>query len=657
MDESKSGKILSLRYWFCHWLLYVAVISGFCLVVWKAVHLQIVEHSTWAERSRAQVQTTLKVPSYRGSIYDSQGRLLSYSVPQPSLYADGQYVEDAASLSKQLSGILGESEKSLQAKLQSKRRFVWLKRHLTDQDAMRVEALKARGLGLINEYKRFYPYRQLGGQVLGFVGLDGEGLEGLEKSYDQLLRKDPRLFCQLRDGGRRCLWVGAAPPPQPLESSGLQLSLDAFLQYVAEHELEKAALKYNASGGQVVVLNPRTFEILAMANWPPFDPNLPGKASASHWRNRAITDAFEPGSTFKVFLMSAALEEKVVKPGDRIFCENGRGRIAGHNIKDTHPYGWLTMPEVIKFSSNIAASKIALELGKERYGKYIRSFGFGSPTNVELPGEIKGLLRPEKNWRPIDLATTGFGQSIGVTALQLSVGIACIANGGEFAEPVIVRHHLDAEGNVVDTVTPKPRRRVLSEKTARQVAQMMRLVTEEGGTGVKAVPEGYTVAGKTGTAQMVDPETRRYAANRYTSSFTGFVPAEDPKLVITVVIQEPRGAIYGGTVAAPVFREFAAKALPYLGQMPTQSEVPPAKGFQSVRATEGAGPSVIPRKASSAETPGLNTSSPGSVGETTRKRDVAAPPKQPLGKTKISQPMPSNVYSYKREKNVSRSVD
>ncbi len=644
VGNHNSRKNVNLRYRFCHWLLYAVVLSGFCLVIWKAIGLQILEHATWAERSRAQTQSSLKVPGYRGSIYDTRGRLLSYSVPQPSLYADAKRVADPVSLAKRLSKMLHEPEGSLTEKLASQRRFVWLKRHMTDKDALWVRALGVEGLGLMNEYKRFYPYGQLGGQVLGFVGLDGEGLEGLEKGYDEFLRKDHRVFSHLRDGGRRILWHGHEPPPEPAESVGLQLTLDAFLQYIAEHELEKAALKYNASAGQVVVLDPQTFEILAIANWPFFDPNLPGKAGASRWRNRAITDAFEPGSTFKVFLMGAALEEKVVTVADRIFCENGRARIAGHNIKDTHPYGWLTMSEVIKYSSNIASSKIALELGRERYGRYIRSFGFGALTNVELPGEIRGLLRPEESWRPIDLATTGFGQSIGVTALQLTVGAACIANGGVFAEPVLVRHYLDPDGNVTQSFQSGNLRRVLSENTAQQLTRMMVMATERGGTGINAVPKGYVVAGKTGTAQMIDPETGRYAKSRYTSSFTGFVPADNPGLVITVVIHEPKGAIYGGTVAAPVFREIAGRALPYLGVMPFHHEQMSVERLQSVK-TEG----VIHATETARDTSDVlkgDTSVARALdaGSERREKKAAALDQDVLGRTRISRPMPGALY-------------
>ncbi len=617
------------------------VVSGFCLVIWKAVGLQILEHATWAERSRAQMQSSIKVPSYRGSIYDDRGRLLSYSVPQPSLYADAKRVGNPAALAKILSNVLHDSESSLVEKLDSQRRFVWLKRHMTDKDALWIQAIDTEGLGFMNEYRRFYPYGRLGGQVLGFVGLDGEGLEGLEKKYDELLGMNHRVFGQLRDGGRRILWSGPEPPPESVESVGLQLGLDAFLQYIVEHELEKAALKYKASAGQVVVLDPGTFDILAMANWPFFDPNVPGKSSASHWRNRAITDAFEPGSTFKVFLMGAALEEKVVKPTDRIFCENGRARIAGHNIRDTHPYGWLTMAEVIKYSSNIASSKIALELGRERYAHYIRSFGFGGLTNVELPGEIRGLLRPEENWRPIDLATTGFGQSIGVTALQLTVGIAGIAAGGVIAEPILVKRYLDPDGNVIRSFRSENRRRVLSEETARQLTQMMRMATESGGTGVNAVPKGYPVAGKTGTAQMVDPETGRYAKNRYTSSFTGFVPADDPRLVITVVIHEPKGAIYGGTVAAPVFREIAGRALPYLGVMPFDGEQMPHGGNRSVKINneESRRAETVGVAYHAVEDDKLASRSLHVVGEG-REKEIGVLDRGMKGRTRVGGPMP-----------------
>jgi cell division protein FtsI (penicillin-binding protein 3) len=283
--------------------------------------------------------------------------------------------------------------------------------------------------------------------------------------------------------------------------------------------------------------------------------------------------------------MSGALEEGVVKERDRIFCENGKIQLHGHTINDVHPYGWLSIPEVIKYSSNIAASKIALQMGNERYYRYIRGFGFGSRTGISLPGEVRGLVRPGKRWRPIDLATTGFGQSIGVTSLQLTTGMACLANGGEIGQPSIVREIIDGQhGKRYEPLHTKPFRRVIQKKTAQQVCDMMVAVTQEGGTGIKAAPEGYLAAGKTGTAQVLDPQTRRYSSSKYSSIFTGFVPADRPRLVMTVVIHEPHGAIYGGVVAGPVFRNIAARALPYLGVFPNSGGSAPPPGVRMVNA-------------------------------------------------------------------------
>jgi cell division protein FtsI (penicillin-binding protein 3) len=553
-----------------------------------------------------QTEATIRVPTYRGSIYDRQGRLLSFSVPQRSLFVDAGVVEGPGRLASRLAPILDESESSIAGKLSGNRHFVWLKRHLNDQQAIAIENLKQPGLNLVDEYKRFYPYGQVGGQVLGFVGVDGTGLEGVEKGFDQLLRENVATVGQLRDGVRKCLWLDSSPPPEPMENFGVRLTLDAFVQHLAEYELEKAVQQYRAKAGEVVVLDAQTFEVLAMANWPPFDPNLSNKSSADAWRNRTITDSFEPGSTFKIFLMSGALEEGVVKERDRIFCENGKVHLCGHTINDVHPYGWLTIPEVIKYSSNIAASKIALQMGNERYYRYIRGFGFGARTGISLPGEVRGLVRPGKRWRPIDLATTGFGQSIGVTSLQLTAGMACLAKGGEMGQPSIVREIINGQqGERYEPLHTKPFRRVIQKKTAQQVCDMMTSVTQEGGTGVKAAPEGYLAAGKTGTAQVLDPQTRRYAASKYTSIFTGFVPADRPRLVMSVVIHDPHGAIYGGVVAAPVFRNIAARALPYLGVFPTPGSPAPAQGVRMASTAHGKASKTMvnSEKKSSAQVP------------------------------------------------------
>jgi cell division protein FtsI (penicillin-binding protein 3) len=568
VERRNSGRFLSARYSSCYIFFNTIVILGFCAILARASRLQIIEYPLWLERSINQTETTIRVPTYRGSIYDRQGRLLSYSVPQRSLFVDAAVVGAPERLAARLAPILEENEGALAKRVSSNRRFLWIKRLLTDQQAIAVENLKQTGLNLVDEYKRFYPYGQVGGQVLGFVGMDGVGLEGVEKGFEQILRENTATVCQLRDGIKKCLWLDSAPPPEPMENFGVRLTLDTFIQYLAEYELEKAVQQYHARAGEVVILDAQTSEVLAMANWPLFDPNLSGKSSADAWRNRTITDSFEPGSTFKIFLVSAALEEGVIKERDRIFCENGKIQLTGHTIKDVHPYGWLTIPEVIKYSSNIAATKIASQLGNERFYRHIRGFGFGVRTGISLPGEVRGLVRPGKRWRPIDLAVTGFGQSIGVTSLQLTSAVACLANGGELNQPTIVKQIVDGKGQQYELLHTKPSRRVIQKKTAQQVCDMMTGVTQEGGTGVKAVPEGYTAAGKTGTAQVLDPKTKRYSTSKWTSVFTGFIPADRPRLVMTVVIHDPRGASYGGVVAAPVFRNISAKALPYLGILP-----------------------------------------------------------------------------------------
>jgi cell division protein FtsI (penicillin-binding protein 3) len=610
MERREQRKSLNSRYWSCRMLFHLVVIAGLCTIVVKAFRLQVIEHSFWVGRANACLNTKFTVPAYRGTIYDRQGRVLSYSVPQRSLYAFGCQIENPSKTAALLSRILGEPATSIEKKLTSSGRFVWIKRHLSDQQANEIEKLKAPGLNLTDEYKRFYPYREVSGQVVGFVNIDGVGIEGIEKSFDDVLRGKPIPVCQVRDGGRRRLWLNSSAPPEPAESYGVKLTMDAFIEYVAECELEKAAQKYSAREAEVVVMDADTREVLAMTSWPFFDPNIiPEKKDSKEefGRNHVVSDAFEPGSAFKVFLMSAALDQKLVRESDRIYCEGGKCLLAGHSIKDVHPYGWLTMQEVIKYSSNIAAAKIALRIGSEKYASYIHDFGFGSLSGIDLPGEFKGLVRPQKRWRPIDLATTGFGQSIGVTALQLSNAIAVIAGGGEYGPPIIASDVLDAEGRSVRQFQSIKTRRVIQKSTAEQIRAMMSLVTQEGGTGVNAAPEGYTAAGKTGTAQVMDKATKRYASNKYTSVFTGFVPAEQPKLVITVIVHEPQGAIYGGVVAAPVFRNIAAKVLPYLGVMPSVPNSTPGPNIRTANASSANVNQASGSKKTAVEKPGAKS--------------------------------------------------
>ncbi len=578
MERRDGRKSLNSRYCICRALFKFVVIGCLAAILVKAFMLQVVQHSLWVHRADACLDTKFTVPAYRGTIYDRMGRVLAYSVPLCSLYAFGAQVKNPRQTAEQLSPILGEPTSAIEKQLTATKGFVWIKRQLTDQQAHAIRELKVPGLNLTTEYKRFYPYRQVAGQVIGMVNIDGVGLEGIEKSFDKVLRSKSTPVNALRDGTRRMLWLSDSAPPEPEESSGVKLAVDAFIQYVTESALAKSAEKFQAKQAEAIVMDPDTREVLAMANWPFFDPNIIPKrktAGEDPARDDAISDSFEPGSTFKCFLMSAALNQGIIHEFSRIYCEKGRCKLEGHFIKDVHPEGWLTVQQVLQFSSNIGAAKIALSLGAKEYDHYIHAFGFGSTTGIDLPGECKGLLRPLKWWKPIDLAVTGFGQSIGVTAIQLENGIATIANGGRQGSPIIVDSIVDPEGKTIRKFHSLNALQIIRQTTANTVRDMMATVTQPGGTGVEAVPAGYTAAGKTGTAQVMDRKTKRYSTTNYTAVFTGFVPVDHPRLVITVVVHDPHGSIYGGTVAAPVFRDIAETVLPYLGVMPSRPGVKP----------------------------------------------------------------------------------
>jgi cell division protein FtsI (penicillin-binding protein 3) len=538
-------------------------------VVVRAFWLQVVEHRDWKARAEAQRRTRLQVPAYRGSIRDLSGKPLAVSIPQYSLCADGSKIDDPAATAKRLHPVLGADVHDLRDKLVSKRRFIWIKHYLSDRQASALRDLSLPGLYLIREYRRYYPYRQMAGQVLGFVGLDGKGLEGVERAYDEVLQQDVLSVGVRRDGGRKRLWRGESLPPSPEERSGLRTTLDLFVQYLSERELEAAVREWEAKSGQVIVLDARTSEVLALANWPFFDPNRFRRYNPAAWRNRAVTDAFEPGSAFKVFLAAALLETGTADPETRVFCEDGRFRYAGHTINDVHPHGWLTLTDMLRYSSNIGAAKLAEKLGAERYHRFIRDFGFGEETGIGLPGEASGILRPWRAWQNVDLASAAFGQGVGVTLVQLAAATNCIANDGIWRRPRILRE-IDGETGRLKAGRPDAgERRVIAPETARWVRDMMMAAAGEDGTGSASAPEGYRVAGKTGTAQVADSKAAGYAENLNTSVFTGFIPAENPRLVITVVIHEPKGRGFGGVVAAPVFCNIAAEALPYLGVFPS----------------------------------------------------------------------------------------
>jgi cell division protein FtsI (penicillin-binding protein 3) len=538
----------------------------------RAVQLQVIDGRELARMARREYVKTVQLLPWRGTIYDRRGEELAASAPAASLYADPFRVADASGAAARLAAVLRLSRAGLQDALNRGSSFVWLKRLLSEEEAARVRSLSLPGLGLVAENKRYYPNGPLAGHLLGFAGTDARGLEGLEKTYEPLLAGRPASFSALRDARGRLIVPDDGQPSRG-RGNNLVLTLDKTIQYIAERELAGAVEKAQAKGGVALVMDPRTGEILALANAPQFDPNLFLRSSPATWRNRAVCDSFEPGSTFKVFVLAAALEERLAKESDRFDCEGGSYRVGGNTFHDVHEHGVLNLSEVIKYSSNIGAAKLAERVGRTRLYDYIRRFGFGEPTGVDLPGETAGILRRVQGWTEPDLYTHGFGQGLTVSAMQLAAAYGAIANDGELLRPYVVKEVVSPQGAVLKRNTPTPVRRVVSAQTARRIRAMLEGVCQEGGTGTPAALPGMRVAGKTGTAQKVDSHTGRYQRGRYVASFVGFFPADTPRLLIAVVMDEPGWPYYGGLMAGPVFRAIAEQTLAYLGRPASEAPV------------------------------------------------------------------------------------
>jgi cell division protein FtsI (penicillin-binding protein 3) len=573
----------------------------------RVAQLTIVDHDRLAELADRQRRETVRLLGLRGAILDRNGEVLAETMSTPSIYASPRKYPVPGEVRSALVQVLGVSPRTLDRRLDSKKGFVWLKRRATRDQARAVARLGLLGVGSIEEGRRLYPQKVVGAHVVGTAGDDLRGLEGIELRYDRWMRWPETVLRVERDGlGRPLLLAGLeaaglgeegatlAFEDEPLAAGAtLTLTIDSGLQAIVERELAQGVQAAKADAGTVIMLDPKTGAVLALANYPTYDPNLPGEARPGSRRNRAVTDSFEPGSTFKTFVAAAALEEGALKPSDSVFCENGSYRIGGWTIHDHHPYGRLTVPEIIQYSSNIGASKIGERLGRDLFASYLQAFGFGRRTAIDLPGEVSGIVRPAKKWALIDLATGSFGQGLSVTPIQLATAYAAIANGGRVNQPHLLTRAIDRTGRVLlDRDEPgavAPARQVVSAETAGEVAGMLERVVElQGGTGSKARIPGVRVAGKTGTAQKVDPQTRRYSRERL-ASFVGFAPADDPALVLLVMIDNPRGQTYGGLVAAPVFREVMSRALDRLGR---RSPVLAAHPLRAAGAPIGWAPAV-----------------------------------------------------------------
>jgi cell division protein FtsI (penicillin-binding protein 3) len=556
--------------WFKVRIIFISslLFFSFVFIVGRMFQLQVLKKEELYQMAAQQHQIQIPLVPKRGTIYDRKENELAVSIEVDSVYADPRKVVDVKRTANDFASILKMDREELRQRLKSRRSFEWIQRKISPREASEIKALQLPGICFLKENRRFYPNSQLAAHLIGFVGLDSKGLEGVEFQYDVSLNGKNNVWTTGRDALGREIVMGEPLFEKEDHHKNIFLTLDKHIQHVAEIELSRSVQKWRAKGGTVVAMDPLTGKILAMASYPSFNPNQFIQYPSKLWRNRAISDIFEPGSLFKTFLAAAALEEKVVGPSDSFFCENGSYAVYDRTIHDHSKYGWLTFQQIIKFSSNIGASKVGEKMGKERFYRYICAFGFGEKTRVDLPGEGKGIVHHPRYWAPVALDTISFGQGISVTGIQLVAALSAIANGGFLMKPYVVEKITNEKGEVSQSFQPEVVRRVISEETAKKVTALLKTTTEKGGTGEGAVPTGYEVAGKTGTAQKVEPLLGGYSEDRYTSGFMGFAPAEDSKIVLLVVIDEPRGSSYGGIVAAPVFQAIMEKVLPYLNVLP-----------------------------------------------------------------------------------------
>jgi cell division protein FtsI (penicillin-binding protein 3) len=549
-------------------LLRIYVLVGIFAVALLALlarlfDIQILQHHLLSGIAERQYQKSAELRGKRGTIYDRRLRELAMSVDRESIYINPSEFSNSLEAVTELARALGLKEAAILEKVQSDRQFVWLKRKVSPDESTALRSLGIKGIGFVTESQRFYPKRALAGQVIGFVGTDEAGLEGIEHGYESTLAGEAVRVMLDRDArGRPISLRSDALRPLP-QGQDLVLTLDERIQFVAERELREQITRLGARGGVAVVMHPFTGEILALADESAFDPNIFREAAPKIWRERGITDTFEPGSTLKAMLAAAAFEERLVRPDDMFFGEQGSIQVASLAIRDHEKFGWLTFREVIEKSSNVGAIKVGQRLGRERLYDYLTRFGLGSRTGVDFPGEAPGLLRPPQQWSEVSLASLSIGQEVAVTPLQLATAFSALANGGVLVRPHLVKAVIK-DGEVVQETAPVQVRRVISEATARQVTNILQGVVTRG-SGKAAAVEGYMVAGKTGTAQKFDATLGKYSAQKSIASFVGYLPAEQPRVTILVSLDEPQaGVAWGSVAAAPLFSAIAQQTMRYL---------------------------------------------------------------------------------------------
>ena len=557
------------------YLLGALLVFWFCAICFRLVYLQIFQYGEFEQRASHQQQRTIEISPKRGIIYDRAGRELAMSINVDSGFAVPTEIPDLAQTISLISRITKDDPREVLARCKASRSFCWVARKADAETAERIKALNLKGIYFQKESKRFYPKRELAAQVLGYVGMDDEGLSGIEREYDEELRGKPgRMLIQV--DARRKNFNRIEKQPDP--GQNIVLTIDQNIQYIAERELETAMEQTRAHAGTVIVTNPRTGEVLALANRPTFNPNLSRKVTPESLKDRAVSDVYEPGSTFKLVTISAALEEKITNPDEVFDCQMGSIVVNGMRIRDHKAFGLLPVSDILARSSDVGAIKIALRLGEERFYKYIRAFGFGQQTGIELPGETRGLAKPLNRWSRVSIGAISMGQEIGISPLQLAAMASTIANDGVWVAPRIVAGRTEPRSTPLTIAfQPGAQRRVLSPLVAAQMKKMMEgVVLSPHGTGRKAILEGYSSAGKTGTAQKVDPGTHGYSRTNYVASFAGFAPVNNPSITVAVILDSAVGLHQGGQIAAPVFQRVAQQVLAYLN-VPHDVELPASR--------------------------------------------------------------------------------
>jgi cell division protein FtsI (penicillin-binding protein 3) len=544
----------------------------------RLVQLQVSQHDTFTARARNQQLSSIETSATRGPVVDRQGRELARSVEVASFFADPREIDNASETAKQIAAITGQDRaelaKRLDTAIDAKKQFIWIARRVEIESAKRLDAMELKGIYSRKEPKRYYPNDSLAAHVLGFVGTEENGLGGIEQYYNEKIRGEAGKVFLERDGSSaRRIFDSYEVRPNPGQT--VVLTIDQTIQYRTEQALVAAVERSHAKSGTAIVMDPRTGEILALANAPSFDPNQTQESSADARVNGALQTIYEPGSTFKIVAYSAAIEKGLVKPEDKIDCQMGQITVAGRLIHDHHPFGLLTIADALAQSSNVGAIKLGLLVGNDSMYDYMKRLGFGSRTGIDLTGESPGILRSLSRWQASSIGSLAIGQEIGVTPLQMATAYCVLANDGMLVKPHLVRELRSPDGTVMFQAKNEMRRALKPETTAA-LRNMLEGVTLRG-TAKKAQLAGYTAAGKTGTAQKIDPKTRAYSATKYIGSFVGFAPVTNPAVVIIVVIDEPQGSYHGGDIAAPVFREIAEQILPDLSVSPdVEIKSPPA---------------------------------------------------------------------------------